>query len=56
MITTGAALLAAVKAGEIPIEDAYRINIALAPREKVFPPDLDAAARQFARSRELTAP
>jgi hypothetical protein len=43
-ITTGAALLAAVAAREIPLKRAYEINIALPLREKVWPPDLDAAA------------
>jgi hypothetical protein len=44
---TGTELLAAVARG-MPLKRAYEINIALPSREKVFPPDLDAASKSSA--------
>jgi hypothetical protein len=53
MIATGDNLLKAIRSGEVSTaEEANRINISLPLREKVWPPDMDAA---FADSRNATA-
>jgi hypothetical protein len=57
MIATGDDLLKAIKSGEIATaEEANKINISLPLREKVWPPDMDAAFADRDRARSVGRP